>query len=65
MELESLYDLYLHELRDLSSAEQQLIKVLPRMSKAATNRGLAAGFSAPGTEQARRDLRTGGDAQGG
>ena len=28
MELETLYDLYLHELRDLYSAEQQLIKAL-------------------------------------
>ena len=45
MELESLYDLYLHELRDLYSAEQQLIKALPKMSKAATNRQLAAGFN--------------------
>jgi ferritin-like metal-binding protein YciE len=44
MELETLYDLYLHELRDLYSAEQQLIKALPKMSKAATNRQLAAGF---------------------
>lgn len=45
MELETLYDLYLHELKDLYSAEQQLIKALPRMSKAATNRQLAAGFN--------------------
>jgi len=45
MELETLYDLYLHELKDLYSAEQQLIKALPRMSKAATNRQLAAGFT--------------------
>lgn len=45
MELESLYDLYLHELKDLYSAEQQLIKALPKMAKAATNRELAAGFT--------------------
>src|SRR3954469_1063894 len=45
MELETLYDLYLHELRDLYSAEQQLIKALPKMSKAATNRQLSAGFN--------------------
>lgn len=45
MELETLYDLYLHELRDLYSAEQQLIKALPKMSKAAKNRQLAAGFN--------------------
>jgi ferritin-like metal-binding protein YciE len=45
MELETLYDLYLHELRDLYSAEQQLTKALPKMSKAATNRQLSAGFN--------------------
>src|SRR3982750_2323545 len=45
MELENLYDLYLHELRDLYSAEQQLIKALPKMSKAASNRQLSAGFN--------------------
>jgi ferritin-like metal-binding protein YciE len=46
MKLETLYDLYLHELRDLYSAEQQLIKALPKMSRAATNRQLSAGFNA-------------------
>src|SRR5207248_10764889 len=45
MELESLYDLYLHELRDLYSAEQQLIKALPKLSNAATNRQLSAAFN--------------------
>ena len=45
MELETLYDLYLHELRDLYSAEKQLIKALPKMSKAATNRQLSAAFN--------------------
>src|SRR3954454_22825496 len=45
MELETLYDLYLHELKDLYSAEQQLIKALPKMSKAASNRQLSAGFN--------------------
>jgi ferritin-like metal-binding protein YciE len=45
MELETLYDLYLHELRDLYSAEKQLIKALPKLRKAATNRELAAGFN--------------------
>lgn len=44
MELETLYDLYLHELKDLYSAENQLIKALPKMSKAASNRQLVAGF---------------------
>ena len=45
MELQTLYDLYLHELKDLYSAEKQLIAALPKMSKAATNRQLAAGFT--------------------
>src|SRR3954470_4894627 len=44
MELESLQDLYVHELKDLYSAESQLIKALPKMAQAATNRRLAAGF---------------------
>ena len=45
MELETLYDLYLHEIRDLYSAEQQLIKALPKLSNAATNRQLSAAFN--------------------
>ena len=44
MELETLKDLYLHELKDLYSAENQIIKALPKMVKAATNPKLAAGF---------------------
>jgi hypothetical protein len=44
MELEALKDLYIHELKDLYSAEKQLIKALPRMAKAATNDDLIAGF---------------------
>jgi ferritin-like metal-binding protein YciE len=44
MELETLKDLYVHELKDLYSAEQQLVKALPKMAKAATNKELAAGF---------------------
>ena len=42
MELQTLTDLYFHELKDLYSAEQQLIKALPKMAKAATNEELAA-----------------------
>lgn len=45
MELETLKDLYVHELKDLFSAENQLIKALPKMAKAATNRQLASGFN--------------------
>ncbi|MEY2563439.1 MAG: hypothetical protein QOH88_1632 [Verrucomicrobiota bacterium] len=53
MELETLRDLYIHELKDLYSAESQLIKALPKMAKAATNRQLAAGFNQH-LEQTRR-----------
>ena len=44
MRLETLKDLYIHELKDLYSAEQQLVKALPKMAKAARNKELAAGF---------------------
>ena len=44
MELETLKDLYLHELKDLYSAENQIIKALPKMAKAATDEQLVAGF---------------------
>lgn len=44
MELENLKDLYLHELKDLYSAENQLIKALPKMAEAATSSDLADGF---------------------
>src|SRR5271165_3741549 len=44
MELQTLNDLYIHELKDLFSAEQQLVKALPKTAKAASNKELAAGF---------------------
>lgn len=44
MKLETLKDLYYHELKDLYSAEKQIIKALPKMAKAATSEKLAAGF---------------------
>ena len=44
MELETLKDLYIYELKDLYSAEKQIIKALPKMAKAATNAELIAGF---------------------
>ena len=44
MKLETLQDLYIHELKDLYSAEKQLIKALPKMVKAANNEKLATGF---------------------
>lgn len=45
MELETLKDLYIHELKDLHSAENQIIKALPKMAKAATNAQLGKGFN--------------------
>src|SRR6516165_11582351 len=44
MELNSLQDLYVHELKDLYSAEKQLIRAIPKMEKAAKNKELANGF---------------------
>jgi ferritin-like metal-binding protein YciE len=44
MELQTLKDLYIHELKDLYSAEQQLIKALPKIAKAAGHKELVAGF---------------------
>ncbi len=38
MSLDSLHDLYVDELKDLYNAENQLLKALPRMAKAATAR---------------------------
>lgn len=45
MELETLRDLYIHELKDLLSAEEQITKALPKMAKAAKNRQLSAAFN--------------------
>lgn len=45
MALDSLHDLYLEELRDLYNAENQLLKALPRMAKAATAPELKAAFT--------------------
>jgi ferritin-like metal-binding protein YciE len=39
MHLETLQDLYVHELKDLYSAEKQLIRALPKMAKAAGRAG--------------------------
>src|SRR5271163_2421289 len=44
MELQTLKDLYIHELKDLFSAEQQIVNALPKMVKAASNKELVAGF---------------------
>ena len=44
MQLNSLKDLYIEQLRDLYSAEDQLTKALPEMAKAASHDELRKGF---------------------
>ncbi len=44
MSHDSLQDLFTEELKDLYSAEKQLIKALPKMAKAAANEELRQGF---------------------
>jgi ferritin-like metal-binding protein YciE len=45
VELETLRDLYIDELKDLWSAEKQLVQALPRMAKAANDPRLAKAFT--------------------
>lgn len=42
--MESLHDLFVHELQDLYSAEQQLLKALPKMAAAASSPELRTAF---------------------
>jgi ferritin-like metal-binding protein YciE len=44
MKLNTLEDLLLHELKDLYSAETQLVKALPKMAKAASHQELKVAF---------------------
>lgn len=44
MKMNRLNDLYVDQLKDLYSAEKQLIQALPKMAKAATSEELKAGF---------------------
>lgn len=44
MKLNTLEDLFVHELKDLYSAENQLVKALPKMAKASSNQELKGGF---------------------
>jgi ferritin-like metal-binding protein YciE len=44
MKMRTLQDLLVHEIKDLYSAEKQLLKVLPKMAKAATHAELKQGF---------------------
>ena len=46
MKLNTLEDLFAHELKALYSAENQLVKALPKMAWAAKNANLQAGFAA-------------------
>jgi ferritin-like metal-binding protein YciE len=44
MEIDSLQKLFVEELKDLYSAEKQLVQALPKMVKAASNASLKAAF---------------------
>lgn len=46
MELDTLKDLYIEEIKDLYSAEKQLVKALPKMAKAARHPELQQAFRA-------------------
>jgi ferritin-like metal-binding protein YciE len=46
MEQEALKELYIDELKDIYNAENQLVKALPKMAKAATSEDLSSGFEA-------------------
>ena len=46
MESQALRELFVDELRDLYNAENQLIKALPKMAKAANSEELSSGFEA-------------------
>lgn len=45
MALENLHGLFVHELKDLYSAENQILKALPKMVDAATSEELAQAFA--------------------
>lgn len=60
MELDTLQALYIEGLRDLYSAENQLVKAMPKMRKAATNPEVQQAFDthlAQTEEQVRRLIR--------
>src|SRR5690242_9824881 len=44
MSLESLSDLFVHELRDVLDAEKQILKALPKMAKSAASEELKSAF---------------------
>jgi ferritin-like metal-binding protein YciE len=44
MKLQSIEELFIHECKDLLSAEKQLVKALPKMAKGAANEQLRSAF---------------------
>ena len=54
MAMDSLKDLYVEELKDLYNAENQLLKALPRMAKAASAPELRRAFEKHLAETRRR-----------
>jgi ferritin-like metal-binding protein YciE len=42
--MNTLHDLFVHELKDILNAEKQLVKALPKMAKAASSEVLRSGF---------------------
>ncbi len=44
MEHQALKELYIDELKDIYNAENQLVKALPKMAKAANSEELRTGF---------------------
>lgn len=55
MNLENLKKLYVHELKDLYSAENQLLEALPKMEAAASDEGLKKAFASH-LEETRRQV---------
>lgn len=57
MELDTLKDLYVEEIKDLYSAERQLVKALPKMAKAAKDKNLQQAFRTHLKETAQHAAR--------
>ena len=57
MELNTLKDLYIDEIKDLYSAEKQLVKALPKMAKAAKDKNLQQAFRTHLKETAQHATR--------
>ena len=57
MALETLHDLWVHELKDLYSAERQLVQALPKMAKAASSDELRTAIQNHLTETEQHSTR--------